>query len=740
MWTTWTRAHEGAEGIWLRSFTTRNAVWQEIIPVSEPHPSEPAAALTSETTLLAGRLLIVWSAFSAGGWTLQARSFDLSTQQFGQIHLLAGSPGSGEIHLSPALASGRDRALVVWQAETAGRQDFRILGRVLRPDGEPIGGAMELAAQDGHDCCRPAVAAAPDGPGFAVAFDRLDAPGTQNVYLVICDGRSGKPDNVDPIPVTRHPAGDLAPDVAYSPDGELLWVAWHSNRRGDDGWDIPRWYRLAALNIRDRTWHQPAGAKTAPKLEPRGTVQGFELVRTAVSPDGVVCILGRASHSFYIQYYTAAGRSPMYRLPSDGWGGRGRLLRGVFDAEGALWVTRRDLLANVLHRIDGFSGLAGPPQLDSLGEPTRTSIGPLSGVTPRYEWPEPPGNTHGFQVYFGDIHGHSWQSDGMGLPEESYLRARDVFRDDFHALTDHDRFVGKRVLDGQWQEQKGIAEHYHAPGTFVTFFGQEWTTPRTNRPHGWGHFNIYSADPSIPLLDHGDPRFRDLPDLYAALRPHDAIAVPHHIGWTGVPWDALDAGLTPVVEICSVHGAFEYEGNEPIRHRDGMKGCFVRDGLGRGLRFGFVGASDQHGLIWHHGICWKRNVYRAGLTGIWSAGLTRAALLDALRARRTFATTGVKVRLYFAVNDALMGSVIDTDRPPTLRIDVAVAPEESRLAWIEIVRDGAVIHHYGGEGRRSRYTFADEQCPSGTTCYYYLRVTLADDNMAWSSPVWVGRT
>jgi len=56
----------------------------------------------------------------------------------------------------------------------------------------------------------------------------------------------------------------------------------------------------------------------------------------------------------------------------------------------------------------------------------------------------------------------------------------------------------------------------------------------------------------------------------------------------------------PLVEIISVHGAFEFMGNKPIPHRGGKKDCFVQDGLARGLRFGIVGGSDSHGLIWHH--------------------------------------------------------------------------------------------------------------------------------------------
>jgi hypothetical protein len=818
LWTSWTQLHRGHESILVRAFSLADKRWETPLEMTLPD-QDRGPAHESEIAFADGRLVVVWTELTGTAWVLLARTLDPASGQAAPIVQVSTPRLGGTLPGHPALAANGQSVLAVWHARPAGRENYAILARVLTPDGGPVGEELEVAVDPERDCRRPAVAASPDGKRFAVTFQRHDRPGTQNIYLVTIDAETREVS--EPQPVTTHPASDLSPALAYSPDGELLWVAWHSNRRGEDGWDVTPWYRIATLRTCDGTWHVPVGADEPPPSNERGTVQGFELVRLAVSNSGVICVLGRASHNFYVQYYSSEGKSPLFRLPEDGWGGRGRLVRGVFDSNASLWVARRDLGANILTRIDGFADLSGPPALipttnhsvvpttdhavvlttdhavipttegrrdlaaapdasrtrgriPRRSAPRNDSAGAagglelrracaLSGITPRYEWPEPGEAARGLRVYFGDIHGHSWQSDGMGDPEASYLRARDLYHDDFHVLTDHDHFVGKRLNDAQWQEQKDLVEHHHAPGSFVTLFGQEWTTPRVGRPHGWGHFNVYSADPTIPLFDHTDPRWRDLQDLYAAIRRHNAIAIPHHIGWTGVPWDAIDAELTPVVEICSVHGAFEYEGNEPIRHRGGMKGCFYRDGLKAALRVGVVGGSDQHGLTWHHGVCWKRNPFRAGLTGVWAPQLTRDAILAAFRSRRTFATTGVKLQLYFAVNDGLMGGVIEANGPPTIHVDVAVPPQEGRLAWLEIVRDGMVAHRYGGEGQRSRYTFVDKQCPlfappntkTGTgnfprsepvpilngnaTCSYYLRVTLADNNMAWSSPVWVTR-
>ncbi len=731
LWTSWVALAGEREALFLRNFDTTTGTWGTPIELSDPTET---TATDGELAVVGAHVLSVWLSRQGDAWQVRGRRVACDGDTSGDVALLHETPAGG-VALYPGIATTAHGALIVWQEHDPASGQFVIRGRHLDLTGQPRGDVFDIARDGQRDCCHPAVVASPTDDTFAVAFDRQDAPGTQNVYVTfVTNGQV--PDK--PLPATDHPASDVAPALAFTADGEHLWVAWHSDRRGD-GRDITPWYRLAALRRSDRTWSVPAAGTGQADRDSRRTVQGFELVRLAVSPAGVVCVLGRASHNFLVQYYSRAGRSALYRLPEDGWGGRGRLLRGAFDNAGGLWLARRDLGGNALTRIDGFNDLRGPipmqPRVQPAAKARTANAGP-------YDWPPAPDQVADLQLYFGDLHGHSWQSDGMGDPETSYLRARDVYGDDFHVLTDHDYFVGQRVNDGQWQQQKDIVEHYHEPGRFITLFGQEWTTARVGRPHGWGHFNVYAADPRIPLFDHTDERWRDLPQLYAAIRPYDAIAIPHHIGWTGVPWATIEPALTPVVEICSVHGAFEYEGNEPIRHRGGMRGHFYRDGLARGLHVGVIGASDQHGLQWHHGICHKRNCFRAGLTGVWAPKLTRDALLDALRRRRTFATTGVKLWLYFVVNDALMGTIAPSanvaglrNGPPRIRVQVAVPPSEGRLAWLEVVRNGAVVHRYGAEGQHSRYTFVDEAAPDGPLCYY-LRVTLADGNMAWSSPVW----
>ena len=97
------------------------------------------------------------------------------------------------------------------------------------------------------------------------------------------------------------------------------------------------------------------------------------------------------------------------------------------------------------------------------------------------------------------------------------------------------------------------------------------------------------------MLDHTIDGNRSTIEIFEKLAEYDPIAVPHHTGWTGTDWENADEELQPVVEIISNHGSFEFMGNKPLKHRGGMVGHFLQDGLARGLKFGFIGGSDSHG-------------------------------------------------------------------------------------------------------------------------------------------------
>jgi hypothetical protein len=695
---------DGAEGVYAKRFRDNKLL--DEVQLSAVTGFETRPVMVS----LADGVCGVWVARRENRWHIIGRT-------------LRGERPGDEIVVSrdcagwnwrPAATVDKDGKMwVAWERKENGR--YEILARCL--DGDTLSPVIRVSARPQMDCQRPSIAC-DNGGNVWIAYDLYEGEGNFNIYLRRLAGGTLS----EEIQVTSHPAFDVAPALAVDKHGNV-WIAWHSNRKGKSEWDVPRWFYVRCYQ--NGQLYEPIGEPKSKNLRKKDTDQGFEFPRIYCTDDGRVWVTGRPSHNFCIQSYQGDEWSELYRFPEDGWGGRGQFLRVALDKAGNLWTVRRDLQKSILQKVTPAAAEATEPKLRPVGKPSAPAV-----LTNRYHTTKfPP--IEGYQVFFGDMHAHSWTSDGMGAPEEFYALRRDIYRDDFACLTDHDNFVGNAILPSEWEELKEVAAHHHEPHRFVTFFGQEWTTART--PKGFGHKNIYHISPEIPLMDHTLEPWNTTKKIFEKVKSLGAIAIPHHIGWTGVDWENADPEAMPLVEMVSVHGAYEYMGNRPIRHRGGRPGCFIQNGLARGLRFGVIGGSDSHGLIWQHRVAYKRDPNRCGLAGVLAKELTRESLFDAFKKRRTFATSGVKMRLDFRVNGHLMGEEFSTSDKIKINVDVI---SESDLLWLTIVRDNKDFNQYGGEGLRSYYSIEDPDLSPGNH-FYYLRVVLKDGNMAWSSPVWV---
>jgi len=171
----------------------------------------------------------------------------------------------------------------------------------------------------------------------------------------------------------------------------------------------------------------------------------------------------------------------------------------------------------------------------------------------------------------------------------------------------------------------------------------------------------------------------------------NALAIPHHLayqrGWRGANFDFHRSVTSPVVEVMSEHGCSMSlsSPHDFVRHSMGGRSSFntVDRQLANGLRFGFVGSSDSH--------TGYPGAYGEGVVGLWAPDLSRASIFEAIRNRCTYATTGERITVEFAINDHPMGSEI----PFTDEREIKVRVEGQDLVHsIELIRNGRVIQRY----------------------------------------------
>ena len=76
-----------------------------------------------------------------------------------------------------------------------------------------------------------------------------------------------------------------------------------------------------------------------------------------------------------------------------------------------------------------------------------------------------------YRIYWGDTHGHSGYSEGIGTVDQFMRFARDDARLDFVTHSEHDSWLDA----GEWELIRSTSAEYDEPGKFVPFLGWEWT-------------------------------------------------------------------------------------------------------------------------------------------------------------------------------------------------------------------------------------------------------------------------
>lgn len=343
------------------------------------------------------------------------------------------------------------------------------------------------------------------------------------------------------------------------------------------------------------------------------------------------------------------------------------------------------------------------------------------------------------RLFWGDLHCHTWLSDGLRSPEQVCAFARDEAFLDIFAIADHNRGPTPR----QWDYCVGISNDFNEPGRFVTLIGQEWGGSRSP-----GHLNVYYPGDTGSELSHqfaGD---------YAAFlqdaRKHKALVIHHHsaTAFFKKDWgEEYDPQLHRLVEIYSIWGDSERperDGNlRPIRALGGERdGQHVLDALRRGYRMGFIGGSDCHDgrpgdeLHTHQEQMREfdyHKLHRQGLMGVWAPELTRDAVFKALYDRHVYATTNERLILKFSINGHPMGSEIAAHGELSIRTE---AYSDVPISRAELVRAGQEFQTLDAGEREVVWEISDV-AESREPTWYYVRLTREDGERAWSSPIWV---
>ncbi len=275
--------------------------------------------------------------------------------------------------------------------------------------------------------------------------------------------------------------------------------------------------------------------------------------------------------------------------------------------------------------------------------------------------------------YWGDLHGQSGETIGMGSAESYFRYARDKAFVDMVGHQGNDF----QITDAFWQKLNRLTAEFDAPGRFVCLPGYEWSGNtgmggdrniffrREGRPIRRSSHILVEGQTSTDAIYTADQLFR-------ALAGEDAVVIAHVGGRYADLNYAHDGRLERTVEVHSTWGTFEW---------------LLHDAFEKGYRVGVVCHSDDHkgrpgatkpGASTFGAI--------GGLTCYFMPELARDALFEALRKRRHYGTTGT--RLFLDLQGSFDQPVTGFSEDPQLARGEEFAVREAHMG--DIIRPGAV--------------------------------------------------
>jgi hypothetical protein len=282
--------------------------------------------------------------------------------------------------------------------------------------------------------------------------------------------------------------------------------------------------------------------------------------------------------------------------------------------------------------------------------------------------------------YWGDLHGQSGETIGMGSAEDYFRYARDAAFIDIVGHQGNDF----QITDAFWEKLNALTAAFDKPGQFVCVPGYEWSG---NTGMG-GDRNIFYRREGRPIrrsshiLVEGQTSSHAIytaDELFRALRDEDAVMIAHVGGRYADLRYAHDGRLERSVEVHSSWGTFEW---------------LLHDAFEMSFRVGVVCHSDDHkgrpGAT-RPGASTFGAV--GGLTCYFMPELTRDALFAALRKRRHYGTTGP--RILIELNAAFDRSVVGFSDDPKLGPADELTVRDAMMG--DIIRPGPAMMRVAAE-------------------------------------------
>ncbi|WP_350015541.1 Ig-like domain-containing protein [Rhodanobacter sp. IGA1.0] len=368
-----------------------------------------------------------------------------------------------------------------------------------------------------------------------------------------------------------------------------------------------------------------------------------------------------------------------------------------------------------------------------------------------------------YTVWYGDLHSQTNHSDGGGdlatchgeqNPQSSAYGPTDAYQYamgrglDMLMTSEHNH-----MYDGSTgtntSANPATAHNLFASGlqaaaafraahpNFLAIYGQEWGVISNG-----GHMNIFNADGLIEweknsagqLIGDYEIAKGDYGSLYTLMRSkgwigqfnHPAQSGQFKVGGTDFGYTADGDQVMVLAEVLN-SSAFSVNTTESETVRPNYEIAFNTI-LERGYHVAPSSDQDNHCANW--GASFSN---RTGVLIPTGTALSLDSFLEALRARRVFATEDKTAQIVLTANGHVMGERFANSGPLTL--DVNYASTSGQTAQHVELFEG--VPGSNGSVTSLSGTATTTVTPTAGEHFYYAKITQANGLRLWSAPVWV---
>lgn len=369
-----------------------------------------------------------------------------------------------------------------------------------------------------------------------------------------------------------------------------------------------------------------------------------------------------------------------------------------------------------------------------------------------------------YTVYLGNLHSQTGHSDGGGIlgactgenppqsnmsrgPKEAYLYAMQRGLDILVTSEHNHMFDGSTGTNTAQPPayskdlyKAGLAEAASfnaAHPNFLGVYGMEWGTIS-----GGGHLNIFNSNELFgweynaknELLADAFTEKNNAEKLYSLMAQRGLVGQFNHPSSSGQYLvNGVALGYTAdgekVMALCEVMNspAFSNTTDESDSGNSGYESA-CKKALEAGFKVAFATNQDNHCANWG-----ASATNRTGILIPNGVPLSKDAFIDALKARRVFATMDKTSQLVLTANGHLMGESFTNAGP--LNLVANYAPGAGKSAASVKIYEG--VPKRNGTVTEFSSVAVNTFTPTLGEHFYYAKVTQNDGKILWSAPVWV---